>query len=131
MDVSTEPHVIGEVVSVMVGVVINHDVIIIPEPAVGIVIVVWRNLEIETTDIESIYAAAAETPDMLRAEAAGEASVLPGMVNVIIGIVATGVVSHPAIIFSVDMRSFRMTLLIVVPGPLILFWRTPLLRRLR
>lgn len=131
MDVSTEPHVIGEVVSVVVGVVINHDVIIIPEPAVGIVIVVWRNLEKETTDIESIDAAAAETPDMLRAEAASEASVLPGMVDVIIGIVATGIMSYPAIVFSVDMRSFRMTLLIVVPGPLILLWRTPLLRRLR
>jgi hypothetical protein len=51
------------------------------------------------------------------------------MVEVIVGIVATGVVADPAIIFSVDVWSLWMAGLVVIPGARLLIL-TPLLRRL-
>jgi len=54
VDVCAEPHVIGEVVSGVVGIVINHDVIVVPKPVVGVVIIVWGDLEVITSHVESI-----------------------------------------------------------------------------
>jgi len=130
MDVCAEPDVIGEIVSGMIGIVINHDVVVVPEPVVGIVIIVRRYLEVITANVESIKAAAAQTPNVPRAEAGSEMPVLPGMIKMIVRVIAARIVANPAVIFSMHVRSFRMAFLVVIPGVLILLRRTPLLRRL-
>lgn len=80
VDVCAESHVIGEVVSGVVGIVINHDVIVVPEPVVGVVIIVGGHLEKITTNIKAIQGTATQTPYMLRAKTSCKTSVLPGTV---------------------------------------------------
>ena len=123
VNVSAQPDVIGEVPSVVIGIGIDHDVVIVPEPTVGVVVVIGRNLEEEAANIEPIQATTAEPPDVLRADAGSEVTVFPRMIDMIVGIAATGIVSDPAIIFCMDVRSFGMALLITVGGPLILLRR--------
>src|SRR5258708_39387808 len=59
---------------------------------------------------------------MLRPNGGREASVLPGMVQMKVGISAAGVVSYPAIIL-MDMRGLGMAGLIVASSPAFLRWR--------
>jgi hypothetical protein len=123
VNVSPQSRVIGEIPSVVVGIGIEHDVVVIPEPVAGIVVVVWRDLEVEAVDVESLAAAAVKPPDVPRADRAIEASVFPGMIEMIVGIVASGVVSHPLVILRVDVRGFGMVRLIAEGAPLLIFLR--------
>jgi hypothetical protein len=129
VDVSSQPHVISQIVTGVVRIVIDHDVIVVPEPVSGVVIIVRRHLEEEAANVESIKSTAAQAPDVPRAKAYGKVSVLPGMVKVVVLVIAARIVANPAIIFSVDVRGLRVAFLVVIPG-VVLLWRTPLLRRL-
>ena len=68
---------------------------------------------------EAIGAAAFQPPHMPGTEAAAPVSVFPGMVQVIVGIVAAAVMSHPD--SAVDVRSIGMALLIAEVAVLIAF----------
>jgi hypothetical protein len=116
VDVSSEPYVVGEVVAVVVGIFVDHDVVAIPEPVVAEPDVKGRDAEIETAEPETARAAASEVPSVLGTEATGKVSMLPGMIEVVVGIAAAGVVADPFSI-GVNVRSIRMSGLIVeVPG---------------
>ena len=120
MDVGTEPGVIGEVPAGVVGIGIDYDVVVIPQPSVCVVVVIGRNLEEVAVDIKSIAVTATKPPDVLRPDAAVEPPVFPWMIEMIVGIVASGVVSHPLIGFGVDVRGVGMVRLIAEGAPLIL-----------
>ena len=122
--VGTESGVIGEVPAGVVGIGIDYDVVVIPQPSVGIVVVVGRNLEKVAVDIKSIAVTAAKPPDVLRPDAAVEPPVFPRMIEMIVGIVGSGVVSHPLICFGVDVRGLGMVWLIAEGAPLILLRRS-------
>ena len=77
----------------MVGVFVDDDVVVIPKPVVAESDVIRGDAEVEATEPETVWASAAEMPDVPTAEAAGEASVLPGMVDVVVRIVAAGVMA--------------------------------------
>src|SRR6202046_3309130 len=79
----------------MIGVFVNHDVIAAPIPAVHETDVVRRHAAEEATEPETSGPAAGQVPDVRGAEAASEVSVFPRMVEVIVRIVGTGVVSDP------------------------------------
>jgi hypothetical protein len=81
-------------------------------------------LEIEATHVKSIAVAAAKPPDVLRTDASTETPVLPGTVEMIAGIIASGVVSHPLIPFCVHVRGFGMVRLIAEDAPLIILRRS-------
>jgi len=66
---------------------------------------------------EAVGAAAFEPPGMARAEAATEASVLPGMIEMIMGIVAARVVADPD--SPINMRRIRVVRLIAKIATLI------------
>jgi hypothetical protein len=122
VDVDAQADIVGKIIAGVVGIFIDHDVVVVPEPIVGIVVVVRCELEVDAADAEPLAAAAAKPPDVLRANAEGEASMFPGMVQMIVLVAAAGVVSHPNIIL-VDMRGLGMAGLIVKSAPLILLWR--------
>lgn len=124
VDVGAQPDVIGEVPAVVVGIGVDYDVVVIPQPSVAIVVVVGRNLEKEAADVKSIAVTAAKPPDVSRADAATEAPVFPRMIEMIVGIVASGVVSHPLIRFGVDVRGLGMVRLIAEGAPLIFLRRS-------
>lgn len=105
----------------MVGVFVDDDVVVIPKPVVAESDVIRGDAEVEATEPESVWASAAEMPDVATAEAAGEASVLPGMVDVVVRIVAAGVMADPLAV-GVDVRGVGVSGA-VVEVSVVLGWR--------
>src|ERR1035437_1299337 len=109
VDVGAQTDVIAEVPAVVVGIEIEHDVVVVPEPVADVAVLVGRNPEIETVDFESVASAAAHPPDLLSADPASEASVLPRMIETQAGIVAwDDIVSDPGIVCGVHVRGRGM-----------------------
>ncbi len=112
VDVGSQPHVVGQVPAGMVGIFIDDDVIAVPEPVAAEANVIRSDTEIEAAEPEAVGAASGEMPDVAAAEAAGKASVLPGMIEVVVGIVGTGVVADPFAV-RMDVRRVGMSGLVV------------------
>jgi hypothetical protein len=117
VDVGAEPHVIGQVPSVVVGVFVDDDLIRIPEPAVAETNVIRRYAEVKAAEPETRRASTDEMPGVTAAKATGKAAVLPRMIEVVVGIVAAGVVTYPLIV-RVNVRSVRMPGLVAKCGVL-------------
>ena len=103
----------------MIGIVIDHDVIAVPQPVIAGIVVIGRGLKKETADVESIATAAMQPPDMLRPERPGKASVLPGMIEMIMNIIPAHVVPDPAVIFRVNVRPRWMPRRVLEGAPLL------------
>src|SRR5271170_6800823 len=103
VDVRSEALVVGQIPADVIRVVINYDLIRIPQPAVAESDVVRGHAEIETTEPEPARAAATEVPYMVRAESAGEVAVLPRMIHVVVRIIRAGVMPDPSLAL-VDVR---------------------------
>ena len=124
MDIFACADVISQIPADMIGIIVDHDIVIVPKPAAAIVIVVWRDLEEEAANIEPVSTAAAQAPNVPRAKAGSEMPVLPGMVEMIVGIVAARIVANPAVIFSMHVGSLWMAFLIAEGAVLALVGRT-------
>jgi hypothetical protein len=109
VNVCTEADVVGEIPAHVVGILVDHDVVAIPEPVAAKAEIDWSNAEIETTEPEAAGASADEVPDVSASEAAGEMSVFPGMVEAKCGGIAAVVMTDPGTVV-MDMRSFGMSL---------------------
>ena len=105
MDVSAEADVVGEVPAVMVWVVVNYELVGAPVPAVAETVVSGGHVEIETTEPEALAVATFDAKYVALADASGEAAMLPGMLKVIVGIIAAGIVAYPFVV-GVNVRSF-------------------------
>jgi len=92
----------------VVRVLVNHDLIAIPEPTGAETDVEGSHAEEEATKPEALGAPSRKMPDMTRAKAAGEVAMFPGMIQMVIGVVLAGVVSDPLTV-GVNMGSFRMS----------------------
>jgi hypothetical protein len=115
VDVSAEAGVVGQVPAVMVGVVVDYDLVGAPVPVLAKAVVSGGRAEIETAEPEALTVATFDAPHVALAEASGEAAMLPGMINVIVGIIAAGIVAYPLIV-GVNVRGFR------VAGSVGIFW---------
>ena len=103
MDVGSEAVVVGEVPAGVVGVFVDDDVVGVPVPAVDVGEVPGGYAEVEASEPEAGGSASAEAPDVGGTEAGGEVAVLPGVVEVVVGIVAAGVVADPAALIDVGV----------------------------
>ena len=101
MDVGAEPCVVSEVPAGMVRIFVDDNLVGVPEPAVDVGKVVGGYAEVEASKPEAGWAAATQTPDVGGAKAAGEVSMLPGVVEMVVGVVATSVVSYPVVFIDV------------------------------
>ena len=95
MNVGAEPDVVGQIPADVVRVVVDHDLIAIPEPVAAIFDVVRRDTEVKSTEPEARWASAFNVPNMRPAETAGEVPVLPRTIETIMRIVAAGLVPDP------------------------------------
>ena len=95
VNVGPQPDVVGEIPARMIGIIIDDDLIRIPEPVVAEGEIIGSNAEIETTEPEAAGAPTGESPPVLRAQAGSEVSVFPGMIDVVVGIVSSASVSDP------------------------------------
>jgi len=106
MDIDTQACVVGEVVSEVVGIVIDHDIVGIPKPAIAEGQVGFGNGKIETAEPEARRAAADKPEHVFGAETTGETAVLPGVIQMEAGIISAGIVPDPLI--AVHMGSIRV-----------------------
>jgi len=92
----------------MVRVLIDDDVIAIPEPVAAEADVVGRDAEVEPCQAEAIGPPSEQPEDVAATEAAGEPPVLPWVVEMVMRIVAAGVVADPLVV-PMNMRRAGMT----------------------
>src|SRR5258708_7794470 len=103
----------------MVWIRIEHDVVAIPQPVAHIVVIVRRYLEKVPANVESIAVAAAYPPDVRSPNRPLKPSMLPRLIEMVMLIIAPRVVPYPMVILRVNVRRFRMPLLIRVSPPLL------------
>ena len=103
VDVGAETDVVGEVPADVIRVVVEDDVIGAPIPIRAVTKVIGSYAEKESAEPEAIRTASAKTPDVSATDFAGEVTVRPGMVKVIVGIVASRAMADPLVI-GVDVR---------------------------
>ena len=111
MNVGAQPDVVGKVPAVVVGIVVDHDVIIIPIPVIAIADVEGCDAEIVSAEPEAAGTTAPQTPDMAASDSKRKVAVLPGMVEMEVGVVASCVVADPAIV-GMNVRGFGVAGLI-------------------
>jgi len=70
VNVSAEARVVGEIVAGVIGIVVNDDVIRVPQPSIDISKIVGRDAPVPIVEPETAGAAAAETPDVVGTKAA-------------------------------------------------------------
>ncbi len=115
MDVSSEPDVIGEIPSVVVGIFVDHDVVSGPIPVVAKTEVEACDAEVKAAEPEATGAASGQVPDVTSSESAGKAAVFPGMIEVETGVIVPVIVADPLSIV-MDVRSLGVTFEIAVAG---------------
>jgi len=109
VDVTAESGIIGQVPAVVVGIFVDDDGIAVPIPVVRVGVIVRSYAEVEAAEPKALAVSSAKVIDVAAAKAAGEAAVLPRMIEMIMRVAATGIVADPSAIV-MDVRRIRMTL---------------------
>ena len=118
MAIGAKANVVGEIPAIVVGIIVDHDLVAVPIPIVAVGIVIGCDAEIETAEPEAFAIAAGDAPFVTAADAAGKAAMLPGTIEMIVGIIAAGFVADPLVIV-VNVRSVGMIPFIGIPGGLL------------
>lgn len=114
MNVSAQPDVVSQVPAIVIWILIDHDIVTIPEPVIAEVVVVRGNAEVETTKPETFPVSSTEPENMAATESATKVSVFPRMIDVVMGISVARLVSDPLVV-RVNVRSLRMAPLVCKP----------------
>jgi len=99
VNVSPQPHVIGKVPADVIRILVDDDFVGVPEPTIAEAKIVRGDAKVEPAKPEAVRAASCKVPDVVRAEAAREVSVLPGMIDMEMSITSASVVPDPLITF--------------------------------
>ena len=103
----------------MIGVVVDHDLVASPVPALDDVVIVRGDIPVEIAEPEAFPVPSPKVESKLRSNTTGEMSVRPRLSEVVIRIVGATIMSDPFIVLGVNVRNVRMTWLVhgnVVPG---------------
>jgi len=103
----------------MIRIRIEYEVVGIPLPVAHVVVMVRRHLEEVPADVEPVAPAAAQPPDLRRANGPLEPAMLLRMIEMVVRIIASRVVPYPTVILRVNVRRIWMPLLILVSPPLL------------
>jgi hypothetical protein len=95
VDVGAKADVVGQIVAFVVGIVVDDDLVAAPVPPGAVAYVKGSNTPEEAVEAEAVGSAAVEMPDVAATDAAGEMAVLPGVIEMVVGVVFTGVVTDP------------------------------------
>lgn len=93
--VGAEARVVGQVEAAVVGIFVDNDLVGAPIPIVAEAVVSSGDAESETAEPEAFTIATFDAPHVAGTEAAGEASMRPRMIEMIVRIVAAGVMAYP------------------------------------
>ena len=119
VNVRPQARVIHQVPPIMIRIRIEHKVVAIPHPVAHVVVIVRRHLEEVPADVEPVAPAAAQPPDVRSPNWPLKPTMLPRMIEMVVRIIASRVVSYPTVILRMNVRRFRMPLLILVSPPLL------------
>jgi len=112
--IGSEPGIIGEIPARVIWIVVYHDVVAVPQPIAGVVIVVWSHVPEEATEPEMVPASAFEAINVVATNFSAEMSVFPHVILMITSIVAAPVMTDPLIAVSMNVRGFGMALLVAI-----------------
>src|SRR5271157_2930365 len=104
MHVRPETHVISQVPADVIRIVIDRDLIGVPQPVAAVADVHRGNAEVEPAEPEAAWTSAAQPPNVPSADSAREPPVLERMIQVIPRIVRSAIVPDPFIAGSVYVR---------------------------
>ena len=107
MNVGAQPHVERQIPADVVRVVVNHDLVIVPQPVVAEAVIIRGNAEIETAEPEAVASSTAQPPNVAAANSSRKVPVLPRVIEVVVGVPRTGFVSDPFAV-GVNVRSIRV-----------------------
>jgi hypothetical protein len=105
--VGAEPGIVGQIPTVMIRVIVDDNLIRVPQPIVDVVILERRNAEVKTVEPKPFAVSAAEVPHMPAPDSTGEATVLPGVVHMKAWIFPACIMTDPLIV-PMDVRGFRV-----------------------
>jgi hypothetical protein len=128
VEITTGANVVGEVITGVIGILIQHDLVAIPVPAAGVAHVAGRDAKEKAIETETVGSASAQSPPMSRTNVA-EPAMLPGAFHAEASVAAIPIVTHPAV-RRIIMRSVRMAGTITKPmllAPLVFFTFFPAL----
>lgn len=106
VNVRPQPHIVGQIPSNVIRIVVDDDIIRVPVPLAAIAYVVGSDAEEEPTEPETARTTSCEVPNVTRAKPSREMPVLPGMIEVVVRIIPTRVVPNPLI--AIDVRGVRV-----------------------
>jgi hypothetical protein len=120
VDVSAQAGVVGKVVTGVIGVFVKDDLIASPIPATHVNDIGGGNAEKEAVKPEAAGSASGESPNVTGAEAACEATVLPGPVHPVADVRTAGVMANPSIarihVRSVGMAGLKVEMADLLAG---------------
>jgi len=96
----------------MVWVIIDHDLVTLPNPVAAKADIGWGDAEIEAAKPKAARTAALNPKDVARAKTATEMPMLPRVVHTEVGIIAARFMSYPFAV-GVNVRNIRMSRLVV------------------
>jgi hypothetical protein len=111
VDVGAQSYVVGEVPAIVIRIFIDHDIVAVPEPVAAEAQVKGSDVEVEASEPEAVGTTSGKMPDVAAPEAAGEAAVLPGMIEMKTGVVSSVLVPDPLPVV-VDVWGFGMAFMV-------------------
>ena len=116
MNVGAQAYVVGEIPAIVVGIFVNHDVVAVPIPVIGVGKVKRGDAEVEATKPETPGIPTLDAPTMSTAEATLKAAVLPRVVLAKAVIIPPHVVPNPFAVV-VDVWGFGMAVAVLIRVP--------------
>ena len=112
MHIGSETRVVGQVVTFVIGIFVDHNAVTVPEPAIAVANFCRSNAKEKAIESEAAWAAAGKPPNVAGAETARKMAVHPRLIEMKTDVVAACVVANP--LFAIDVRSIGMAFLISV-----------------
>lgn len=109
VDVGAQSDVERQVPADVVRIVVNHNLVTVPHPTVAEANVIGGDTEVEPPKPEATGPSAGQMPNVAAANSARKVAMLPGVIEVVVGITRAGVVTNP---FAIGVNVRR----IGVPG---------------
>jgi len=114
VDVRSSSWVIRQVPTVVVRILINHNLVAIPQPVARVSVVKWGDAEGIAAYPKPISVSALNSKDVARAKAPGKPPVLKGMVHVKTMLVPSEIMTYPLTVW-MNVWSVRMIFAIAEP----------------
>jgi len=108
--IGSQPHVIRQVPAHMIGIVIDHNLVRVPQPTVAVTYIERRYAPVPVVEPEASRSAARQVPHMARAKPSRKVTMLERMVEMIVRIILACVVTDPFV--PIHVGSIRMARLI-------------------